>query len=225
MIHLPEDDKKIDLSEPLATTPSAQPFTSNDASSSHLPVNHLLNSQLEAAENGHLIVDVGNTPQNADALSLGPPPEFTQYKAEHFEVGYSDIVSHDPHLNSDGPSSSKITLRVKFHVIPQAKLSIAFSYLKLLLFLLIAFLVAAHTQKCDVDGSLGETITVNHDLARRHTQRPSQISISVSTSFLKVPLHPFSGPSRMMSLRTVVLWYASLKDQRAQEGRLLRHRT
>ena len=33
---------------------------------------------------------------------LGPPPDFTPYEAEHFEVGYSDIVSHDPHLNSDG---------------------------------------------------------------------------------------------------------------------------
>lgn len=53
----------------------------------------------------NLLVDVRNTPQNANAVAfngLGSPPEFTQYEAEHFEVGYSDVVSHDPHLNSDG---------------------------------------------------------------------------------------------------------------------------
>lgn len=44
-------------------------------------------------EGGHLLVELN--PQ-------GPPPDFSSYQAEHFEVGYDDIVSHDPHLNSDG---------------------------------------------------------------------------------------------------------------------------
>ena len=80
---LPEIDKKtIDSSESLAST---QPFI---ASSAPVPGNDSLN-------NSHLLVDIANTP-------LGPPPEFTHYEAEHFEVGYSDVVSHDPHLNSDG---------------------------------------------------------------------------------------------------------------------------
>ena len=37
-----------------------------------------------------------------DIVPQEPPPEFAPYHAEHFEVGYQDIVSHDPHLNSDG---------------------------------------------------------------------------------------------------------------------------
>lgn len=44
-------------------------------------------------ERDHLLVDLN--PRE-------PPPEFAPYQAEHFEVGYDDIVSHDPHLNSDG---------------------------------------------------------------------------------------------------------------------------
>lgn len=31
-----------------------------------------------------------------------PPPVFAPYEAEFFLVGYDDIVSHDPHLNTDG---------------------------------------------------------------------------------------------------------------------------
>jgi hypothetical protein len=33
---------------------------------------------------------------------LQPPPEFSPYRADYFEVGNGDIVSHDPHLNTDG---------------------------------------------------------------------------------------------------------------------------
>ena len=100
------------------------------------------------------------------------------------------------------------------------KLSIASSYLKLLLPLLIAFHVAVHTQKYVVDGSLEETTTVIHDLVKKHTPRPSQTLIFVSTFSLMVLLHLFNGLLRMTSRRTVVLWYASLKGQQAQEGGL-----
>ena len=39
-----------------------------------------------------------------DALldDLEPPPEFSPYHAECFEVGNGDVVSHDSHLNTDG---------------------------------------------------------------------------------------------------------------------------
>ena len=91
---LPENDKKtIDPpSEALASTPSGQPLIASGSSDTVLSPPVLVNDGLD---NEHLLVDIGNTP-------LGPPPEFTQYEAEHFEVGYSDVVSHDPHLNSDG---------------------------------------------------------------------------------------------------------------------------
>lgn len=101
MIRLPEDEKKID--SPATTPSSGQPFASGSStstvSSPPLLLNDSLNGQLGAAETNPLIDLGSSTSQNID---LGPPPEFTPYEAEHFEVGYSNIVSHDPHLNSDG---------------------------------------------------------------------------------------------------------------------------
>ena len=98
MIRLPEDDQKTDLLLATTTTPpSGQPFTSSSSNT----VSPLNDSQLEATDNGaHPLIDMGNASHSPD--SLPPPPDFTQYEAEHFEVGYSDVVSHDPHLNSDG---------------------------------------------------------------------------------------------------------------------------
>lgn len=40
-----------------------------------------------------------NLQENADEP---PPPGFAPYEADYFEAGMGDIVSHDPHLNSDG---------------------------------------------------------------------------------------------------------------------------
>ncbi|KAH9486957.1 hypothetical protein JR316_0001023 [Psilocybe cubensis] len=54
-----------------------------------------------ANERDHLLVDLN--PQ-------GPPPDFSPYQAEHFEVGYDDVVSHDPHLNSDGEALYRFLL-------------------------------------------------------------------------------------------------------------------
>ncbi len=31
------------------------------------------------------------------------PPDFTPYEAKSFTTGDGDVVSHDPHLNEDGP--------------------------------------------------------------------------------------------------------------------------
>ncbi|KAF8898772.1 hypothetical protein BD779DRAFT_1485463 [Infundibulicybe gibba] len=39
-----------------------------------------------------------------------PPPEFGPYVAESFEVGSGDIVSHDPHLNTDGEALYRFLL-------------------------------------------------------------------------------------------------------------------
>jgi hypothetical protein len=33
------------------------------------------------------------------------PPEFSLYEAQFFTVGNGNIVSHDPHLNTDGKST------------------------------------------------------------------------------------------------------------------------
>ncbi|KAG8219788.1 hypothetical protein J3R82DRAFT_760 [Butyriboletus roseoflavus] len=33
------------------------------------------------------------------------PPEFTPYDASCFVSGAGDVISHDPHLNEDGPST------------------------------------------------------------------------------------------------------------------------
>ncbi|KAF9040595.1 hypothetical protein BJ165DRAFT_1530464 [Panaeolus papilionaceus] len=40
----------------------------------------------------------------------GPPPGFAPYSAEFFEIGYEDIVSHDPHLNTDGEALYRFLL-------------------------------------------------------------------------------------------------------------------
>ncbi len=43
---------------------------------------------------------------------LGPPPAFTPYDAEWFEVGRGDVVSHDVHLNTDGQRSHSLIQRL-----------------------------------------------------------------------------------------------------------------
>ena len=40
--------------------------------------------------------------QNTPLQSFQPPPEYTHYEPEYFIKDNSNIVSHDPHLNSDG---------------------------------------------------------------------------------------------------------------------------
>ncbi|KAF8078649.1 hypothetical protein FPV67DRAFT_1571623 [Lyophyllum atratum] len=41
---------------------------------------------------------------------LQPPPEFALYDADYFETSSGDIVSHDPHLNSDGEALYRFLL-------------------------------------------------------------------------------------------------------------------
>lgn len=57
---------------------------------SHLPENNM---------NDHRDGTFENTTGHGDEEL---PPAFTPYEAEYFTVGDGDIVSHDPHLNSDG---------------------------------------------------------------------------------------------------------------------------
>lgn len=54
------------------------------------------------SETDHLLLDI--------PAITGPPPEFALYEAEHFEVGYDDVVSHDPHLNTDGEALYRFLL-------------------------------------------------------------------------------------------------------------------
>ena len=41
-----------------------------------------------------------------DYEAMEPPPDFAHYDADHFEVRNGDVVSHDPHLNTDGSTPS-----------------------------------------------------------------------------------------------------------------------
>ncbi|KAG5647961.1 hypothetical protein DXG03_006995 [Asterophora parasitica] len=43
-------------------------------------------------------------------LPLEPPPEFATYDADYFATGSGDIVSHDPHLNTDGEALYRFLL-------------------------------------------------------------------------------------------------------------------
>ncbi|KAK0208237.1 hypothetical protein DFS33DRAFT_1411054 [Desarmillaria ectypa] len=51
----------------------------------------------DVAEGTHLLIDFDNEPPQDE-----PPPEFAPYYAEYSDTGNGNIVSHDPHLNSDG---------------------------------------------------------------------------------------------------------------------------
>lgn len=73
----------------------------------------------ESSETEHLLVDIGDPTVIPD----DPPPEFTPYSPEFFLDNRDDVVSHDPHLNTDGEalyrfllSQSRVlpTLRVSF---------------------------------------------------------------------------------------------------------------
>ncbi|KAG6857537.1 hypothetical protein H0H87_000136 [Tephrocybe sp. NHM501043] len=44
------------------------------------------------------------------AAPLESPPEFALYDADYFEAGNGDIISHDPHLNSDGEALYRFLL-------------------------------------------------------------------------------------------------------------------
>jgi hypothetical protein len=53
-----------------------------------------------------LLIDLTDGSYNPTTSDLDiiaePPPDFAQYNADYFETGSGDIVSHDPHLNTDG---------------------------------------------------------------------------------------------------------------------------
>lgn len=55
------------------------------------PQEHLL---IDLAENYHSTSDLDSNSE--------PPPDFSPYHADYFETDSGDVVSHDPHLNTDG---------------------------------------------------------------------------------------------------------------------------
>ncbi|KAK0465054.1 uncharacterized protein EV420DRAFT_1637223 [Desarmillaria tabescens] len=59
----------------------------------------------DVAESTHLLIDFDNELPQDD-----PPPEFAPYHAEYFDTGNGNIVSHDPHLNSDGEALYRFLL-------------------------------------------------------------------------------------------------------------------
>lgn len=66
------------------------------SSSSHPPPPF----QDEPGESHHLLGAFTDVPPGHH--SDMPPPDFAPYEAEHFGIANGDIVSHDPHLNTDG---------------------------------------------------------------------------------------------------------------------------
>jgi hypothetical protein len=49
-----------------------------------------------------------------------PPPEFAPYEAECFNTGSGNIVSHDPHLNTDGGACQTCPRGQNIHPFPEA---------------------------------------------------------------------------------------------------------
>lgn len=57
----------------------------------------------------HLLIDFSQYDDPATyPQTEEPPPEFALYEAEHFDVGNGNIVSHDPHLNTDGMHAPRL---------------------------------------------------------------------------------------------------------------------
>jgi hypothetical protein len=74
----------------------------------------------------HLILDFAPQSQNAPGMEQAPP-EFTPYKADFVKLKNGWIISHDPHLNQDGPSCLlPFTLTPLLILLMQEKLCIAF---------------------------------------------------------------------------------------------------
>lgn len=79
-------------------------WPSGDASGSNPPP-----PPFDASQLAHELVHISGTEATPlihaappDDQALGPPPEFTPYNAEYFALDNLDVVSHDPHLSSDG---------------------------------------------------------------------------------------------------------------------------
>jgi len=102
-----QDDKKStkeleayeDWNELSRAPASGSESASGSGSGSGAPPPPFCDVELDptATESDHLVIDFrGNEP-----IPDGPPG-FALYEAESFEVDYGDVVSHDPHLNTDG---------------------------------------------------------------------------------------------------------------------------
>ncbi|CAA7265823.1 unnamed protein product [Cyclocybe aegerita] len=106
-------------SNPAASSSSSTaPSTSGSAPPSQSPFATSSSNagSAEPTEHDHLLVDFAqHGGGNGQGMTMavipdGPPPDFTPYQAEHFEVGYDDVVSHDPHLNTDGEALYRFLL-------------------------------------------------------------------------------------------------------------------
>ncbi|EAU93130.1 hypothetical protein CC1G_12665 [Coprinopsis cinerea okayama7 len=62
------------------------------------------------AEEEPLLSQHATSSASVSAPPFEPPPRFTPYRASYFEVGYQDICSHDPHLNTDGEALYRFLL-------------------------------------------------------------------------------------------------------------------
>ncbi|KAF9015136.1 hypothetical protein BDQ17DRAFT_1418251 [Cyathus striatus] len=60
-------------------------------------------------DSAHTVLDFADVPPPT-AEERGPPPDFSIYQAEHFEDGLRNVISHDPHLNSDGEALYRFLL-------------------------------------------------------------------------------------------------------------------
>ncbi|RDB28470.1 hypothetical protein Hypma_015550 [Hypsizygus marmoreus] len=64
---------------------------------------------VEHASGSHQLVDFSQNNQLVVA-SAEAPPDFALYEADYFETGSGNLVSHDPHLNTDGEALYRFLL-------------------------------------------------------------------------------------------------------------------
>lgn len=82
--------------------PPSQPYPGPSASTSSSPNQPHPYPQADDSNESQRLLGRTTTGNHPEPIFPGPPPAFTPYEAEWFEVGYGDVVSHDEHLNTDG---------------------------------------------------------------------------------------------------------------------------
>ena len=155
--------------------------------------------------------DEPRLPSNAN----GPPPDFALYEADYFETGSGDIVSHDPHLNSDGARFSHGQILLPEFFVTQAKLSTASYSPERTNFPLACCIAEVHIPSIVPIGSQCVMATAIRNSGLKLTVKLLRISISISMLPLDLSPNLFIGLLPTTNLHIGGSWSVRLKSHMA----------
>lgn len=159
-------------------------------------------------EHNHLLIDFDDEHDD-------PPPEFAPYHAEYFDTGNGNIVSHDPHLNTDGRRILLCAVMVLLNPLLQEKHSIDSYFPKQAHLRHSLFTVAVPIQK---HGGARRQVPVG---GQRATPKLSSTSTFTSLLISLYFRNPVTGPLQTLTLPIAVAcsrkWIHLVKER--QRGR------